>query len=440
MKSILLNCILLLIITHSGFSQTFDKDKLNAYLDALEKNERFMGSVAVSQNGKVVFTRSTGFADIENKVKADENSRYRIGSISKTFTASLVMKAIELNKLSLNQTLNKYFPSIKNSEKITIYHLLAHRSGIHNFTDDAAYETYHTVAKSEPEILDLIIKGGVDFEPDSQMKYSNSNYVLLTFILEKNFKKTYSQILTEYITRPLALTSTYVGGKIDLNKKETNSYTFAGDWIKAPLTDSSIPLGAGSIVSTPTDLVKFSDALFAGKVVNGKSLEQMKALKDNFGLGLIQIPFYDKKGLGHTGGINGFSSVFIHFPSESISYALTSNGTRFNNNDISIAVLSALFGKPLSIPDFKKALELSSEELDKYLGIYSSPVMPLKITITKMDKTLMGQATGQAAFPLEASEKDKFKFDQAGVVLEFNPTEKTMVLKQGGGHYKFTKE
>ena len=124
---------------------------------------------------------------------------------------------------------------------------------------------------------------------------------------------------------------------------------------------------------------------------------------------------------------------------EKISYALTSNGSNFNNNDITIAVLSAVYDKPYEIPEFT-TLNLTSEELDKYLGVYASEQIALKITITKDGNTLIAQGTGQPAFPLEATAKDKFKLDQVGAKFEFNPTEETMVLFQGGGQFKFTKE
>lgn len=200
----------------------------------------------------------------------------------------------------------------------------------------------------------------------------------------------------------------------------------------------SVPLGAGGIVSTASDLVKFSDALFAGKLLKSENLDFMKSTIDHYGNGLFQIPFYDKIGYGHTGGIDGFSSIFSNFEN-SVSYALVSNGTNFNNNDISIAVLSAVYNKPYDIPDFK-SYAVTSEDLDNYLGIYSSKEFPLKITITKDGATLIAQATGQSSFPLKATDKEIFKFDQAGIVLEFNPTAKTMILKQGGGQYTLMRE
>jgi hypothetical protein len=288
-------------------------------------------------------------------------------------------------------------------------------------------------------MLAIIAAAGSDFEPDSKAQYSNSNYVLLSYILEKSFKKTYAELLQTYITKPLGLNNTYFGGKINTANNECRSYTLGETWQVAPETDMSVPLGAGGVVSTPGDLVTFSDALFGGKLLKPESLSLMKTIKDQYGIGLFQFPFYDNKGYGHTGGIDGFSSVFTHFPDGSVSYALTSNGTNFNNNNISIAVLSAVYNKPYDIPEFL-SFDVSPEVLDNYVGTYVSEQVPLKITISKNKLALMAQATGQAAFPLEATAKDKFKFEQAGIEMEFNPDENTMLLKQGGTQFTFKKE
>lgn len=439
MKKTILATALVLALGQIGFSQNLDKTKLDNYFNALEQNNKFMGSVAVSKNGAIIYTKSVGFADVENKVVATEKTKYRIGSISKSFTAVLTLKAVEENKLGLNQTIDKWFPSLTNATKITVKQLLSHRSGIHNFTDDASYLTYNTQPKTEKEMVDIISKLGSDFQPDSKAAYSNSNYVLLTYILEKTFKKSYSALLQERIVKPMGLTNTYVFGKINPTNNESKSYRFSGTWKLEPETDFTIPLGAGAINATPIDLTKFAEALFGGKLLKAESLEIMKTLQDGFGIGLFQIPFYTSIGYGHTGGIDGFSSVYSYFPEDKISYALTSNGTNFNSNEISIAVLSAVFNKPYEIPVFT-TFQLTSEDLDKYLGIYASQQIPLKITITKDGNTLMAQGTGQPAFPMEATAKDKFKFDQAGAKFEFNPTEKTMILFQGGGQINFTKE
>lgn len=288
-------------------------------------------------------------------------------------------------------------------------------------------------------MVEIIANGGNDFEPNSKADYSNSNYVLLSFILEKVYKKPYREILTEKIIKPLGLKNTFYGGKINVKNNEANSYHFENGWIKETETDMSIPLGAGAIVSTPSDLLKFADALFGGKIISENSLKLMQTIKENYGYGLFQMPFGDKKAFGHTGGIDGFTSNYGYFPEEKVSFAFTSNGKNFKENDIALAILSAAFKQPYNIPTFK-LIDLNREDLDQYLGIYSSTDIPLKITITKNDKTLTAQATGQSAFPLEATAKNMFKFDQAGIVLEFKASEKKMILNQGGQSYNFTQE
>ena len=431
--------VLILFIFQFSYSQTIDKVKLDSYFQALETNNKFMGSVALSQNGKLLYTRSIGYTDIESKTKPDENSKYRIGSISKTFTTVLIFKAVEEKKLDLNQTIDKYFPAIKNAKKITITQLLYHRSGIHNFTDDENYLQWNTQKKTEKEMVGIIAKAGSDFTPDSISSYSNSNFVLLSYILTNNYKKSYADLLNEKIVKPLGLKNTFFGDKINVTNNECNSYKFLTDWTKETETDMSIPMGAGGVVSTPVDLTKFADGLFGEKLISKNSLTQMMTLKDHFGMGLFQIPFYDKKGYGHSGGIDGFSSVFSYFPDDKIAYALTSNGTNYDNNKISLAVLSIAYNKPFEIPDFT-SIAVSPAELDTYVGVYSSSEMPLKIKITKNENVLMAQATGQSAFKLEATAKYTFQFEAAGLVLVFMPETKQMTLKQGGGVYTFTKE
>jgi CubicO group peptidase (beta-lactamase class C family) len=439
MKRAFITTLLIGILCQSGLAQEFDKTKLDLYFDALEANNKFMGSVAVSRNGSIIYSRSTGYADFENKIKADDNSRYRIGSISKTFTTVLVMKAMEQNKLALDQTIGKYFPSIKNAGKITIENLLYHRSGIHSFTSDSAYLKWNTQPKTEKEMIDIISRAGIDFEPDTKSEYSNSNFVLLTFILEKTFNLSYAALIQEYIVKPAGLSNTSLGGKINTSKKDCKSYKYLDTWVAEPETDISIPLGAGGIVSTPGDLVKFSDALFGGKLLSSESLEKMKTVKGQYGMGIFNIPFYDRVGFGHTGGIDGFSSVFSHFSDGNVSFAMTCNGSNFNTNNISITLLSAAFNRPYEIPEFSSVV-VNSEDLDSYLGVYSSLQIPIRITITRKNNTLIGQGSGQASFPLEPAGKDKFKFDQADLVMEFNPANNTMILRQAGAQFEFKRE
>jgi hypothetical protein len=162
----------------------------------------------------------------------------------------------------------------------------------------------------------------------------------------------------------------------------------------------------------------------------------MKTMTDGYGMGMFQFPFYTKLAYGHNGGIDGFASTLEYFPEDNLAVAYCTNGQVYPMNNILIGVLSIYFNKPYSIPTFS----LKTEDLDKYLGIYSSTQIPLKITITKKGATLFAQATGQAPFPIDPTEKDKFKFDPAGIIMEFNPDKSEMTLKQGPENVSFTKE
>jgi CubicO group peptidase (beta-lactamase class C family) len=339
----------------------------------------------------------------------------------------------------LNQTIETFFPAIENAGEITIAHLLWHRSGIHNFTDDISDPDWVTKPKTEQEMMDIISKAGSDFKPDAIASYSSSNFVLLTFILESIYQQPYAKILEEKIVKPLRLKNTYFGKKIDIKDNECSSYMYVDSWEVKSEADMSIPLGAGGIVSTPADLMLFSEALFNGKLISANSLTQMKTIKGHFGMGIFRVPFYDQMGFGHNGAIDGFASLFAYFPDSNISFAYTANGLNYNGNDIAIAILSAAYNKPFEIPEFT-IYDVTDEELDKYLGVYSSKQLPLKMTMTKANGKLFGQGTGQPSFPLEATEKDKFKCEPIGVVLEFNPADRTMVLKQNGGIYNFVRE
>jgi D-alanyl-D-alanine carboxypeptidase len=425
------------------FSQSLNKPKLDSLMDVLAEKKRAMGSLTISKNGVVVYSRAIGYSYISGNeaIPATNRTKYRIGSISKMFTATMVFQLIEDGKLSLTTTIDKYFPQLPNASKITINNLLNHRSGLHNFTDDPDYLTWMTQPKTHDEMLAIISEGGVDFQPNEKVSYSNSNYVVLGYIIEKVSKQSYSQYLSDKITSKIGLSNTYVGAKIDTKKNEGFSYRFLDSWEQAPETDMSIPAGAGAIVSTPTDLTKFIESLFSLKLVSNTSLAQMKTLIDGFGMGMFEIPFYEKRAYGHNGGIDGFASVLAYFPEDSLAVAYCTNGQVYPMNDILIGVLCIYFNKPYSIPTFNPpSITLRTENLDKYLGVYSSTQIPLKITITKDNTTLISQATGQSSFPLEATENDKFKFEPAGIIMEFNPDKNEMILKQGGQTVVFTKE
>ena len=146
-------------------------------------------------------------------------------------------------------------------------------------------------------MIQIIKEGGNISKPGNKTEYSNSNYVLLTYILEKVFNKSYPKLLDELIIKPVNLKYTYVFGKINTEKNESKSYKFNGSWEEESETNNTIPLGAGAIASTPSDLIKFANALFNEQILTKESFEKMKVMKDGYGYGLFQIPFYESIGL-----------------------------------------------------------------------------------------------------------------------------------------------
>lgn len=433
-KTTLLLIIVLFITgtTQIGYGQGISTEKLNAYFDTLEANNKYMGSAAILKDGKIVYNKQAGYANIESKRNPDNKTKYRIGSISKVFTATLIFKAIEDGKISLDEKLDTYFSEIQNADVITISNLLNHRSGIHNYTDNKKeFLSYHTKAKTAKEMVTIIAKGGSDFTPNEQASYSNSNYVLLSYILEKLYNKPYRMILQDEITGPLHLNNTYFGSKINMNNNESYAYRFKNKWKKTDETDPSIDLGAGGIVSTPIDLVRFAEALFNNELLSVESVQKMKTIQDEFGMGLFKTEYYDKVSYGHNGEIDGFVSVLRYFPDENIGFAIISNGSNYSMNSVAVTLVNSIFDKYYDIPDLR-VYKPKSKELDDYLGVYSSTTFPVKLTVTKSDNNLFVQAPGDAKMTLQATAKGEFKYEPAGITIVFMAEKDHMQLTQRG--------
>ncbi len=396
-----------------------------------------MGSLSIMSGGEEVYSNSFGYANAEENVKASGKTKYRIGSISKTFTATLIMQLIDEGKLSLDTKLSEFFPQIPNAETITIEQLLRHRSGLYNFTNAPDYEEWMVNPKTENDLIELFVANGVIFEPGAKNEYSNTNYVLLGFILEKLEKKPMAEILKQRIVEPAGLTDTYYGGKIGSMENEAFSYSRGDGWIPEKETDMSIPHGAGAIVSTPKDINLFLRKLFTSDLVSKESLEKMKTMTDGYGIGMFVIPFNDHTSYGHTGGIDGFRSMASYFPEEDLAVAYTSNAAVYAPNSIMIGVLSIYFGNEYTMPVF---LKVSKEVLESYGGTYATPQLPIDLTVYNEGERLFAQATNQPPFPLEAVQENVFQFVPAGLVIEFMPQENKLILKQGGMTYQMIKK
>ena len=419
-------------------SQQTSEQKLDAYFDALDGH--FMGSIVVQQDGKTVYQRSLGWADVENQIPATAETQYRIGSISKTFTAVLVLKAAAEGRLSLNDPIVKYFPDaqIPNAEQITIDQLLQHRSGLVDIVNDKPYEylTYFTTPQTRQQILERVAAAGTNFEPDSEYRYCNTGYNLLGYILEDVWGKSFAEIVNEQIVSPLDLRHTRYSEAINPQRGDARSYTLLDSWQVQPETDASVAIGAGALASTPADLAKFGNAL-VGDIFGNNIFEQMKEVKDAYGRGLVQFTYGDQVGYGHAGLIDGFASKLVVF--KNVTIAFCSNGADYDANLIVPTVLDALNGKKIDIPNFDKHIKLTPEQLASYTGVYKCDALSMEVTVRVAGDRLSAQAAGQPSFPLDAVSADKFENSMVGVVITVAPDRKTLILKQMGQEFEFVR-
>lgn len=447
MQRFTIKLLLLFLLPSFAFSQKVDFVKLDSLITRVDRFDKMMGALTISKNGKIIYSKAWGYRAFseQERLKSNTDTRYRIGSITKMFTAVMILQLVEEGKIQLSDKLAKYYPEIPNAEKISIAQMLNHHSGLYNFTD-TSYLRYHTQAKSQKELLSLFASQTPVFAPGERAEYSNTNFVLLGYIVEQVTGDSYAANLKKRITGKTGLKNTRPGGKINPANNEASSFGYYDKtWLTEPETDMSIPGGAGCITSTTSDLVKFIEALFRNKLLKPATLAKMLTLTDGYGYGIFQFPFDEKTAYGHTGGIDEFHSVLGYFPKDSIAFAFTGNAANIDMNDLVIGVLSICFNRHYELPDYAvHAYALAAEELAKYEGTYASEDIPLKIVLRKVGDKLTAQATGQGAFSLTPVSPREFRFEPAQISMIFEDSGAlpvtTFTLRQAGGKYIFRKE
>jgi D-alanyl-D-alanine carboxypeptidase len=429
--------LLALTFFTAGYGQALDKTKLDQFFDRLTEKNKAMGSLVVAKDGNVIYTRAIGYSRINGTEKKPLTaaSRFRIGSITKMFTAAMTLQLVEEGKLKLTDTLDKFLPQIPNAQKINIAQILAHRSGIPNVKRDrSSQENVNTTPITRDEVLALIVKAAPDFEPGTKYSYSNSGYQILGLIIEKVTGKPYAEALRTRITSKIGLKDTYLAvGNIDVNKNEALTYfNLGGEWKQQGETHPTLLFSAGAIVSNPNDLVKFIKALFDGKVVSMESLALMKTMREGEGSGMTTFTFAGKTFYGHTGGADNYGAWLAYLPEEKLAVAYTTNAKVYPVGNIVSGVVDIYYNKPFTIPALE-SIAVSPEVLDKYVGVYSSPDAPVKFTITRDGGTLFFQPPGTGpGVPLEATAADKFQIEGA-VVIEFDAAKNQMTIKRRNG-------
>lgn len=437
MKKILLLLTLASTITSVGQSEPKIR-KIDSLMTYFASNDKFMGSLTIREKDKVIFEKAYGYADAENKIPANTETKYKIGSITKMFTSAIIFQLIEDKKLTLDTKLSEYYPKVKNADKITIAQLLGHQSGIFNFTDADEFESYIEAPQTKKQMVARIENFDSVFEPGTKAEYSNSNYMLLGYIIQDITKKSYKENVADRIIKKIGLKNTAYYGNVNPEKNEAYSYMYInGKWDKYNEWHESATFAAGGLQSTTTDLTKFVKALFDGKIVKKESLDEMIKIESGYGKGIFAFPFGERRFYGHTGGIEGFESSLGYYPKDDMSIALIANGANYDTNEIMIGLLSIYYKIPYPFPNLNFA-EVDEAILKSYEGVYASPDMPMKIEIKYVDGKLMAQATGQGAFDLNPVSDTEFVFDPAGIKMAFS--ENKFVLNQGGMKMTFTKE
>ena len=436
MKRIIFTILIVFLFNFFAIAQSINTAKLDSFFNVLASRNLAMGTLTISKNGKVRYQRAIGYASFEGekKIPANVDTRYRIGSVSKMYTAAMIFQLIEEGKVNPDQKLTTYFPDLPNADRITIANLLNHRSGLHNYTDGTNYPEWMDKPKTNDEMLRIIKEKSPDFDPGTRAEYSNSNYLLLGYIIEKITGQSYEKVLKDRITSKIKLPETAYMHPIDVEKNESYSYKYIdGNWRKEKETTPGMHGGAGSIISTSSDLVKFIEALFTEKLINKSSLEKMKGMTDGYGMGMFPFDYGIRPGYGHNGRIEEFYTAVRYFPDEKLAIAYCTNGIEYPRTDILNGILKIIFEEGFSIP-FVNVARLKSEDFDKYPGKYYADQLPIEVICTKGDAKLLLETKGKV-FEVEPIARDYFMHAPTGTFFEFFPEKGELQIKETDNVY-----
>lgn len=368
-------------------------NKVNEYLEMYTKLWAFSGSIAAIRNGKILFKKAYGYANIEHKVKNTSETKYRIWSITKQFTAAAILILEERGLLKVEDSLKKYFPDWNelNSE-ITIHHLLTHTSGIFNYSSiPESHITFQRMHHEKSDLIKMFINKPLDFEPGTQWNYSNTGYYLLGILIEKLSGDTYSQFLTENIFRPLEMFNT---GVDDDNKivenKASGYYLNDNDLIHCNYINMDLIFSSGSMYSTVEDLLIWDQALNNDKLLSRKSIEKMNTqYKNNYGYGVAIDMNNNRKIVHHNGGCEGFLAEIHRYVDDDFAVVVLSNYGFTAVNKLCKDIAAIAFGEKYEVPLKPPVFSLSHEILESYLGLYEEDNFRLELKKEKEDISLV---------------------------------------------------
>ncbi|MBS1812419.1 MAG: serine hydrolase [Acidobacteria bacterium] len=437
--------IVLLVFTFLSIQAQDTNAKFDEYLSAITKQDRFSGSVLVARDGKVLFSKGYGLANLEWDIPNSPQTKFRLGSITKQFTAASILLLQERGKLSIKAPICKYVENCPKAwEPVTIHHLLTHTSGIPSYTEVKSPDEFRLMSLQRVTpagFVDSFKSKPLEFAVGEKMKYNNSGYFILGHIIEKISGQSYEAFLQQNIFTPLKLVNTGYDTATRILKARATGYAERdGKIINSEQMDMTIPYAAGSLYSTVEDLFAWNEALFSDKVLTAESrMAMMTVDKNNYAYGLTVNQQNNRKVVSHGGGINGFSTFLMRLPEEKVTIVVLRNREygQPNPGKISQDLAAILFGEKYEIPQAKIIAQVDPKIYDAYVGDYQlAPNFIL--TVTREGDRLMTQATGQGKIEIFPESETRFfpKAMEAHLVFVKDASGKVshLILHQNGEH------
>ena len=410
--------------------------KIDEYMHAHLKLKQFNGSILVAKDGKVLISKGYGMANFEHDVPNQPHTKFRLGSITKQFTAAAIMQLQEKGLLNVNDPVKKYLPDYPTGDKFTIHHLLTHTSGLISFTGYPEYEEMMVKHLSPEKIIATFKDKPLEFEPGSQYKYSNSGYFLLGYLVEKISGKPYDEYLQKNIFGPLSMKDSGYDHNHIVQKNRAAGYSLdEGEFVNSSYIDMNIPHGAGALFSTVEDLYKWDRALYTEQILSKASLKQIfTPFKANYGYGWGIGQQFGHKRISHGGGINGFVTNICRFTEDDAIIVVLSNLENSLLRKINSDLAAILFDEPYELPEEKKVAQIDYNIYNLYVGTYQLEP-EIFLTVTNEDNHLLVQATGQGTIEVFPKSETRFFAKSLDVEITFVKTEEgkvtQLILHQG---------
>lgn len=348
-------------------------EMIEELMEKYSEYEQFNGSVLVAENGEVIYKDGLGLANMEFDIPNEPDTKHRLGSITKQFTAMLILQLVEDGKLELDKPISKYLPDYKGpaADSVTVHHLLNHSSGIPSYTSfPGFFEKQSRDPYTPGEFVKTFSDSTLQFTPGEKFVYNNSGYFLLGHIIEEISGKSYEEMLTENIFTPLGMDNSGFDHHADIIKKRASGYERAGNGYRnAPYLDMSIPYAAGSLYSTVEDLYLWDRALYEEELLSEELKEQMFSaqIKDGdsyygYGWAIRKMPIGKTKDsiltIAHGGGINGFNTLLIRIPKDQHLIVLLNNTGGTNLGEMARSIISILYDTYYEMPKRSIAMDI----------------------------------------------------------------------------------